>query len=288
MWIVVDSMAVCHAAKHSIGNIGLKNDNMEVGVILGFLNRMSFLADKFQTNQFIFAWDSKNNHRYKLYPEYKAHRHSNDKTPEEIAFEEDCTNQFEEIRCKVLFEMGFRNVFLSYGYEADDLIANIVKSYVDDIFIIATVDSDLYQLLSGNTKVYNLRSKRILSDVTFEKEYLVTPEQWVDVKAMAGDSSDNINGIKGIAQARATRYINNELSPTSKAYRSLKSEESKKIIDRNRKLIKLPFEGTPLPILSKDEVLYERSFREVFEKYQFRSLLRSDVISQWIRRFDLQ
>lgn len=288
MILLIDCMAICHAAKHSVGNIGLTSENMGMGIILGFLNRISYLADKFQTDKFVFCWDPKINFRKKAYPLYKANRIKTDITPEEEAFDFDAIKQFTELRSKTLFELGFVNVFMANGYEADDLIANISQKYIDDDFIIATVDSDLYQLLSPTTRVYNLRTKKIITTASFTKEYDITPDEWIYVKALMGDSSDNIKGIEGIGQTRATQYVKNTMKPTSKFYPMLKSTESKEIINTNLGLIRLPYPGTPLPRLREYETLYSKDFHDVFTKYDFKSLLRSDTFPQWIRRFNLQ
>ena len=72
MILLVDSNSICHQAKHSMGN--LTWEEKEVGIIFGFLRQLLSLAKTFETNKFVFVWDSRISLRTKMFPDYKKTR----------------------------------------------------------------------------------------------------------------------------------------------------------------------------------------------------------------------
>ncbi|WP_458412752.1 5'-3' exonuclease [Schinkia sp. CFF1] len=139
--------------------------------------------------------------RKSLYPDYKGHR---DEKDEELIKQFDVTRE--------LFRKMNVSQFESDDYEADDLIGTLSKRWSNEkntpCYIVSN-DHDLYQLLGthvaqivqkkGNTNLYRL--------VDFKNQYDVEPEQWIDVKALLGDTSDNIPGVKGVGEKAAIPLI---------------------------------------------------------------------------------
>lgn len=94
------------------------------------------------------------------------------------------------------------------GYEADDIIASVVKKFKNDMQInIVTHDKDLYQLISDNVSIYSAAKKELYDENGCFEKYGVYPQQMIDFLAICGDSADNIPGIKGIGEKGAKKLL---------------------------------------------------------------------------------
>jgi len=235
---------------------GLAYEGAATGVIFGFLKEISHLMDHFQTKYICFCWDYGKGLRESICSEYKADRKDRDMTEEDIAFEVEFHFQMEALRKQYLHKIGFRNVYYHYGYESDDLIASIVFNLPKgDSAIMVTADQDMYQCLRpspGQVSMFSPAKKEMMTFDKFTKEYGIVPVLWVYVKALAGCSSDNVKGIKGVGIKTAIKYLRGELKPTVKAFIHIK-EQSKEMYKKNEPLVKLPYEGTPKYKLKKDK-----------------------------------
>ena len=274
--LIFDSNAICHSVRYTMGD--LSYEDLQTGIIFGFLRNILSVSKKTKSTSFIFTWDSVKSKRKNIFPEYKAHRKTH-RTEEE---EEDIKlvyEQFNALRQDILPYLGFNNIFYQIGYEADDLIASIVKHNTGD-FIIVSADSDLYQLLSANVSMYNIKTKKIYSSKDFQEEYGIYPYQWAQVKEIAGCNSDGVPGVKGVGEKGACQFINNKLKITSKKYLDITSHEGKKVRERNYKLVSLPFKGVK-PCLIKEDNLNIDSFIKVCESFDFQSMLKSENIASW-------
>lgn len=100
--------------------------------------------------------------------------------------------------------------------EADDVIATLVHRYPDRTIRIMSADQDYYQLLDGErVRIINRSrkaSKRIVTDTEVHERYGVTPAQWPDYRALTGDKSDNLPGVKGIGAKTAANLLTGGLS----------------------------------------------------------------------------
>ena len=107
--------------------------------------------------------------------------------------------------------MGIKYIELE-GYEADDIIGTIAKEVdINDDFIatIVSSDKDLLQLISDDVEVKLLKSKDYIrmNKETFYETYGIDPIKMIDLKALMGDSSDNIPGVKGIGEKTAIKLL---------------------------------------------------------------------------------
>ena len=106
--------------------------------------------------------------------------------------------------------MGFKNISIA-GYEADDVIASINKcANALNVYVrIISHDKDLYQLIDGDTFLFDPKKKKEIHAVDCIEKYGVTPAQFVDFQSLVGDNSDNVPGVKGIGAKGAAGLLHN-------------------------------------------------------------------------------
>ena len=271
-----------------------------LGVIFGFLNQVLTLAEKFHCKEFVFCWDSRHSYRKRIYPQYKQNRREG-LTPKEVEQLKAIHKQFDELRKQVLPRLGFRNVFCQTGYEADDLIAYIVRHYPIHFpdgggYLVVSSDNDLWQLLrdrregvgdSYDVHIYSARSGKVLTREQFEHEWGIKPSAWSLVKAIAGCAGDNVEGIKGVGELTAARYVSGVLRGKK---RDVIQRQYDEIVQRNVPLVDLPFRG-PRPVFVPElrfEPMWTLDFMDVFGELGFGSFLKEENFERWIKAFDLQ
>ncbi len=241
-YLLIDCHFLCYRALYSSG--GLSHQDVQTGVVYGFLRDLLTLQQFHRTNKFIFCFDYGAPLRKKMYPEYKANRRK-DQTEEEQQIHEEMLRQINLLRTVYLEQIGFKNVLSAKGYEADDIIANLVRRCTDQKCVIVSADHDMFQLLRPNITMFNPNKKQTYTHRYVKQEHLIDTKKWALVKAIAGCSSDNVQGVVGVGEKTAIKYLTGDLKPTTKAHQKIESEEGKKIAARNIKLTLLPLKGTP-------------------------------------------
>ena len=142
-------------------------------------------------------WDAKGpTFRHEIYKKYKANR---------PPMPDDLSVQIPYIR-EVVEALGLPQKEKE-GYEADDLIATIVKRMSDTKILIVTGDKDLSQLLSSNVSIWDPMKDEFLDLAKFRDNFGIEPKRLLDVMALAGDSADNIPGVPGIGPKTALKLI---------------------------------------------------------------------------------
>jgi len=285
--LIIDSNYLCWRSYYTTGELSYKE--VKTGVIFTFLNQVLNLAKKFKTSDFVFCWDSKKSYRKILYPEYKANRKKSDLTQAEKENLDNAYRQFDLLRKEVLSDLGFSNVFHVTGFEGDDLIAKVIKDVglKPDIIVVSS-DNDLFQLLNFGKQVslYELKKKELMGFDDFIKKYNFAPSLYAEAKAIGGCNGDNVKGVQGVGDpksetSKAITFLNNQLS-AGKIKDRILSKEGQEIIERNRVLVKLPFEvgSWKLPEFEIQENNFSKEkFVEVFGRYDFRSFLKR--LDQW-------
>lgn len=270
-YIIVDSHYLCYRAYYTTGDFSYAG--YSTGIIFGFLIALKELSEKFDTSNFVFCWDShlKKNKRKLIYPGYKV------KPPREEDKNEDnkvqLRSQMAFIRDEFLPNLGYKNIFIKDGYEGDDLIADIVKRYKKEYkWIIISSDNDLYQLLTDSVVMYDVARKRIIDRAWLKKKWDIEPSQWVDVKAIAGCSSDTVKGIPGVKEKTAINYLKGNLNQNSVAFQKIKN--SGKLIKQNYKLVTLPFDDLEggIKLFRPERFLNKDYFAKSCAKYGFKNL----------------
>lgn len=273
--LVIDSDAVFQMIKHTVLS-DLTHDGIEVGIIFGFMRQIQVIAHQYLPNNIAFCWDSRENLRKKVNPQYKATRKKEELDPKITK----AIYWQKAILEEELPKIGFINQFRIDGYESDDLIASLVQSNEEDDWIIASHDNDLFQLLSSKVAIHNIQKKRAYTKAMFMKEYGIEPKDWAQVKAMAGCKSDNVDGIDGVGETTAIKAITKTLSPKAKIFHTIHSPVSEALIDNNYILVRLPFVGTPPLTLTQSRIDLSVLFA-FFDKFSFRSLLEDSSIERW-------
>jgi len=162
------------------------------------------------------VWDGgKDERRKAICPEYKRHRRK-DLTEQEEKEWELFFEQMEKLQ-NALWEIGLTQFYLP-GREADDIIFNLVEWITTLVpetkFVVMSTDKDFLQLLvNPHVFVYNPVTKLEWTRARFEHEYGFEPKYYLDWKAMVGDASDNLKGVKGIGKKNATMIIEKAFIP---------------------------------------------------------------------------
>ncbi|ASM37892.1 MAG: DNA polymerase I [Campylobacter sputorum] len=209
-------------------------DGKPSGMVNGFANFIMNLKDEFRSDYIIFALDSKGKtFRSDIDPNYKMNRISPpDDLKEQLVV---CIDMIEK--------MGLYSLSKE-GYEADDIIASVVKKFKNDMQInIVTHDKDLYQLISDNVSIYSAAKKELYDRNGCFEKYGVYPQQMIDFLAICGDSADNIPGIKGIGEKGAKKLLDE--------FKNLEEIYSNLSLIRNERTRNLLIEGKENAFISK-------------------------------------
>lgn len=247
-WLIIDGDYVAHRNFHALGK--LQHAGELTGVVFGFLRDAVQFSERLGTSHLVFAFDEGASKRKQFFPEYKARRHN--RTEEEQAIRVDLHRQLRTLQNELLPAIGWKNVFSANGYEADDVIASICqKSLGNDEAIIVSRDHDLFQLIDEKISMWDPQKKQCVTARSFRSLWGVSPSQWVNVKAIAGCSSDEIPGVKGVGDVTAIKYLKGGGSVVlrEKIDAHVRSDDMK----RNLKLVTLPYKGTPTFDLVDDE-----------------------------------
>lgn len=269
-WLVLDSHLLCHRAFHTMKDLSWKGKPS--GVIFGFLKSITFLKDEFQTDQVAFCFEHPHLYRRDVYPTYKWKRSHKEKTEAETKAYHQLRDQITSLWKHYLPKIGFKNVFCFRGFESDDVMAAIAGNVTnEDEVILVTSDSDLFQCLNDSVTIYSPSARMLLTKEWFIGKYGIPPSKWAVVKAIAGCTTDEVKGVPGIGELTALKYVKGELSPSSKAYQTIVSPESKAIVRRNRQLVQLPYEGCPAPDLLEDHIS-DKGWKSVCAELGMRSI----------------
>jgi DNA polymerase-1 len=273
--LIIDCNYLCYRALYSTGE--LSHDGAKTGTFFGFFKEVVNLTHLFKTPHIVFCWDYGLNKRYQIYPKYKEKRKETKEnyTKEEKRIFRAFNKQVKYIREVALPKIGYINNFYQKGYESDDMIASVCNHF--NIWskpwstIIVTADHDLFQLINKHTSVYNPHKKERLTRLRFKKRYGISPKKWVEVKSMAGCSSDNIKGIEGIGEKTAIKYLLGQLKESSVACKKIESKKGQRIIKKNKKITKLPLEGVQDFTLLPDH-FEKREWTRQMKKHGVRTL----------------
>ena len=225
--LLIDGNSMANRAFYAtMGRMMKTPTGISTNAVYGFFQIMFKTIEEEKPDKIIVAFDiSSSEKRTKIFSEYKAGRH---KTPEDL------TIQFPII--KELLRMMNIPIVQKDGIEADDILGAIAKKEgkKGNKIIILTGDRDYFQLVDINI---NIRYPKTIMGKTeyiiydnykINEEYGLTPEKLIEVKALMGDASDNIPGVKGIGEKTALKLII-QFGSLEKIYKYIENSDGKEI-----------------------------------------------------------
>lgn len=283
--LLVDGHSIMNRAYYGLGANARFSaaDNTPTGAVFTFLNILIRYKDMLEPTHLCVAFDRKEpTFRHEKFVDYKAHRKP---------FPEELEVQFPVIK-EVLEGMDLEWVDLA-GYEADDILGTMAATYADNGFevFILSGDKDNFQLVNEKITVVMPEGRQsgggftLYDPAKVEERYQVTPLEFIDVKALMGDSSDNIPGVRGIGEKTATQLISKYKSLENlylhldelTANQRKKLEEGREAAYESRELstilLDVPIEVTPEQTALPNN-LNQTAAYTVLKKYSLNSIIK--------------
>lgn len=280
--VVIDGNSLLFKAYYAsayTGNLMQTSDGLYTNALYSFINMINKIQRDFTYDYFLVAFDaSKNNFRYEKYEAYKGTRN---KTPEELIM------QFGFVR-EYLNVMNIPNYEVD-NYEADDIIGTIATINKDIKVDIISSDKDLFQLIDNHVDVIvpvkGVSEIKVVTKDNLNEIWDITPKQVIDLKALMGDPSDNIPGVKGVGEKTAIKLIQ-EYQTLDNIYQNIgsikgKLKEKLETDKENAYLsydlativtdMNLPFNIEDLVIQPSDDT----KVKEFYHRYELNSLLNN-------------
>jgi len=276
-WLILDSNYLAHRAFHTTGD--LSYNNVKTGVVYGFLRDIVTFTELHSTDKVVFCFDHKPYLREEHLVTYKNRPVREDL----VETYDELHRQINLLRDEYLYECGFRNVFHKKGYESDDMIASAAHTVdlMGDKAVIVSSDHDLFQLLTPNVICWNPNLKLATTCESFKKKFGVTPEQWILVKALGGCRGDKVPGIRGIGESTACKFVRGLIKRDSKTFQNIVCPKGQTVMNRNLRIVTLPFYGTPEFRPKKDEVTVKK-WKALCVSLGMKSLVNRFPVPNWI------
>ena len=278
---LIDGKSIFYRGYYAMPNLTL-SDGTPVGGVYGFASMALELIDKLKPDYVAVAWDkSKTNilRRQNIYPQYKANRKP---APPDFYAQIPILRDLLDAFGWPLYEMD--------NYEADDIMGTLASQGeaqgIESMMI--SSDLDMLQLLDNDTHLYALKKglTRIekFDKAAFEAKYGIKTEQYLDLKALMGDMSDNVPGVPGIGEKTATLLLQ-EYGSLDNIYKNLdkikpawakKLKEGKDLAHISRDLCRI-WSDAPIKLdLSEVDIhnLDAVKLCEELKKLEFNSLIR--------------
>src|SRR5215210_5825317 len=274
---LIDGYSLLYRAFYALPQSIATSTGLPTNALYGFTSMILKLLDEAEDVGIGVVWDGgMPKFRTDIFPEYKAHRSA---MPEELRAQLDHLDE-------ILAAMNI-HAMRAEGFEADDVLATLSRRIPEGIELgIVTGDQDAMQLVDGNVKV--LRTTRGVSELKsygreqVVEEYGVTPKQISDYKALVGDSSDNIPGVRGIGPKGAATLLQ-QFGTVENLYENLdgvkakgtrgKLEEGRESAFVSLELARMRFDA---PVEFDAEALrfegVSPKIQDVIRRYEFRSL----------------
>ena len=183
------------------GNFMKNSKGFPTNALFGFTNMINKIVEEEKPTHIIVAFDKGKTFRHEKYKDYKAGR---------IEMPDELKLQF-PVAKELLTNMGIKYYEIE-NYEADDIIGTFAEFCENDPEYTGTIissDKDLLQLVTQTVNIKLLKSKDYIryTEESFKEEWGIDPINIIDLKALMGDSSDNIKGVKGIGEKTALKLL---------------------------------------------------------------------------------
>ena len=276
--LAVDGNSILNRAYYGIRMLTTA-DGLCTNAVYGMITMLKKQIDAVHPDYCVIAFDLKApTFRHKMYDAYKANRKG---MPEELAMQLPYAHKCAEA-------MGF-HILEREGFEADDILGTVSKLANDECdAYIFTGDRDSLQLIDKNVKVLlaGNTDTTTYDSAKFEEKYGIRVDQFVDLKALMGDSSDNIPGVAGIGEKTAVKLIG-DFESLDKLYENYadssltagvktKLENGKKNAFLSRELARINCEvdlGISLDDLASDGIV-KKDMLELCKRLEFAALIK--------------
>ena len=261
------------------GNLLKNSKGFPTNALYGFIGMINKIIDEEKPEYIAVAFDIGKNFRKEKYSFYKEGRQ---KTPNELHMQEPYAR-------KILKAMGIPYFELA-PYEADDIIGTFAKMVENDPDFIGTIissDRDLLQLISPQLEMKLLKQKDFIryNVETFKKDYGIDPIKIIDLKALAGDSSDNIPGVRGIGEKTALNLLQKygSLENIYENIDNIKGKAKEKLeVDKDNafmsKEIATIYRDVPLDVKDLEDLKYTKENSDelyaIYEELEFYSYMK--------------
>lgn len=260
------------------GVIMKNSKGFPTNALYGFINMMNKIIAEENPTYIMVAFDKGKTFRHDKYDEYKAGR---------AAMPDELREQFPKAK-EVLDAMGIKHFEID-NYEADDIIGTLAKKVDEEDEFIATIvssDKDLLQLISDEVDVKLLKQTGhiLMNREEFKKTYQVEPIRMIDLKALMGDASDHIPGVKGIGEKTAINLLAkyDSLDNLYKNIDNISGKTKEKLLaDKDNAYMSYDlatiFRDVPLDFTLEDckyQGIREVEFLAMLQEFEFNSLIK--------------
>ena len=278
---IIDGKSVFYRGYYAMPNLSTK-DGTPTGGVFGFATMALEVIKRLQPDYVCVAWDKPKTNirkRLKMYPEYKAGRKP---APPDFYEQIPVLHELLDAFGWPLYEMD--------DYEADDIMGTLARQASSQGIetLLITSDLDMLQVIDKNTHVYALKTGlsniELFRPENFTEKYGLRPEQFLDLKSLKGDSSDNIPGVPGVGEKTAIQLLD-EYKTLDQVYKNLpkiketvrkKLEAGKDSAYLSKKLAAI-WTDAPLKLDLKKidgSTCDPKKVRSILEQLEFRTLVQ--------------
>lgn len=275
--LIVDGNSIMNRAFYGVRPL-VTRTGIHTNAIYGYLNILKKHLDGVKPDLAAVAFDLRApTFRHKMYDAYKAGRH---KTPDELLSQVPYIKEATRL-------LGIQTVSLE-GFEADDILGTLSEKFEGESYIV-TGDRDSFQLVSDKTTVILSANSgdEFYTPEKIEEKYSLPPKKLIEVKALAGDSSDNIPGVAGIGEKTAIKLVlegesvdgiyerleKGTLSVSDGIKKKLEEGKENAFLSRKLAEINISVESLPSPdslVIGTED---KSALRDLFVKLEFTKLM---------------
>lgn len=268
--LLIDGNSIMNRAFYALMNVGMfrAQDGTYTNAVFGFLNIFFKAIEDYNPEYIAVAFDKgKKTIRHQKYKEYKAGRH---KTPDELISQMPIIKEIISAMNIPYYEMD--------DYEADDILGTLAKNLSSDknkVYIL-TGDRDYFQLIDDNINIIYPKTTKgrsfqeLWNLEKIKEEYSgLTPDDLIEVKALMGDASDNIPGVRGIGEKTAVKLIL-EYGNIDDLYKAVDEDKDKLTPKQREKVIE-----------DRDNAFLSRKLGKIITDVDFKYKLKDLIKEDW-------
>ncbi|MFR6488501.1 MAG: DNA polymerase I [Clostridium sp.] len=269
------------------GRMMKTSNGIPTNAVYGFITMINKALSMVEPDAVLVAWDAgKPTFRHETYTEYKGTRKELD---QELIVQFPIAREF-------LDAYGMKR-YECEGIEADDIIGSMAKKYPDVEIHILSSDRDLLQLIDPTTDVYLMKKgiteMEVLDEAKLKEAMGIVPSQIIDLKALMGDTADNIPGVKGIGEKTALKLLS-EYETVDNVYahideikgklrEKLETDKEKAFLSKYLATIKVDAE-IPLPFEAMLLQEPTEALHDFFVKYEMKSFVKDTMDTREVKK----